>query len=94
MGSEGDRDEWRDRISELVERALAQLFEHAEAVQICVTRTDDEGYTQTYWQGKGNLHARMGMLRSYLSRQVAQDEQEAVDQYQDGEDEDLGALDG
>lgn len=56
-----------------LDRALAILTEHFEAVTILVTRFDGEsGNTVSAWRGRGNWHARYGQVREWVVKREAE----------------------
>lgn len=62
----------KDQISEVVDKALHDLGEHFEHVQILLTRTV-EGRTHSVMKGCGNWHARIGICHEFINNEVAQE---------------------
>jgi len=57
-----------------VQRAVDQLMEHCDAVQILATWTDlDRLETVDCFKGNGNWYARQGMAHAFINRDRAQD---------------------
>lgn len=58
-----------DPDMEQVDRAIAQLMEHFDTVQIFVTRQETDG-TVNCNQGSGNWFARRGQVEDWLVKRV------------------------
>jgi hypothetical protein len=55
-------------IKAIVDRAVSQIREHVDSVQIIITRQpeDGTGNTQLYENGAGNFYARQASVREWL----------------------------
>lgn len=56
----------------MLDRHLAELGEHFDAVEILATDTDGEG-TSTLIRGIGNYWARIGLAHEFINRQERDD---------------------
>ncbi len=62
----------RPEAEKYIEKVLADLGEHFEAVQILATKMAPEGAgTERYFMGTGNWYARQGMGASFLKTDEA-----------------------
>ena len=61
------------KVCATIDKLLAILTEHTDAVQVGVTWTDDNGETQCIHIGRGNFHARTGMMHEFLERDKARE---------------------
>lgn len=66
----------------ILDRCVAILSEHYDAVEILVTRCDD-GKTNATSKGSGNWYARYGLAREYVERA---DEQMRIEKRASNED--------
>jgi hypothetical protein len=58
----------RERLTAMVERYARDLMSHFDAVQIFATVVDpDDGGTESVALGRGNWHARHGMIRDWVT---------------------------
>jgi hypothetical protein len=55
---------------QVLEKALHELGEHFEAVQILATWVE-EGETQRAFRGTGNYYARLGMAHDFIQEDAA-----------------------
>jgi len=62
---------------EIVDRAVNQLGEHFEAVQILVSFMS-EGNTQMIQRGAGNWYARRGMAHTMIMKDAADENAETI----------------
>ena len=60
----------QEKLQELIEQHLAQLYEHFEAIQFLGTY-NEEGETHFFKLGKGNWYARQGMAQSFIKQDDA-----------------------
>lgn len=59
----------REERGAIIERALALVAEHFDAVEILASRVADGGdETEMYARGAGNFYTRLGMARDWLVR--------------------------
>lgn len=66
-----------EKVAAAVEKALHDVGEHFEAVQILATRTV-EGATHYIFKGVGNWHARMGMAAEFVNGEVAKENAQQI----------------
>ena len=59
----------RDRDMKIVREAVGRLYEHFDTVQVMVSRHHPEGGTAHVNMGSGNMFARLGQCRDWLSRE-------------------------
>ena len=78
---------WKDNELALkaMEEALAKLRDHFENVQIFCSRLDPDGScdTQRLILGKGNMYARVGQVRDWLTMAEEQTREEAREKYRE-----------
>lgn len=67
----------RDQLVKLLEKHVADLGEHFEAVQIHVSSWDETG-TWTISRGYGNWNARQGMAHSFIKQDEARDQAQFI----------------
>lgn len=65
-------EETQERLNGLMDKMLAELGEHFEAIQILGTFVDDDGHTARASRGVGNWYARQGLAREFLDMDAAQ----------------------
>lgn len=63
----------RDVLIERLEKTVAELGEHFDAVQVHVSSWDDSG-TWTISRGYGNWNARQGMSHKFITQDQADDQ--------------------
>ncbi len=61
-----------------IDRALAELIEHFDAVQILVTWPNEQGGTNLTMRGRGDWYARKGMAHAFIEDGVAQDTSDQI----------------
>lgn len=61
-------DEFRNHSEGIVDKAVAELLVHFDAVQVFVTRVDNK-QTIGYARGDGNFYARVGHVNEWLIMQ-------------------------
>lgn len=61
-----------EEVQHLVETTVAQLGEHLDAVQLCVSWPAEGGGTHSLYRGAGNWFARRGMAQDFIERDQAQ----------------------
>lgn len=76
-----------DEASEMLEKIVAQLHEHFEAVQIMVS-WNEEGESRCQRNGAGNWYARIGMAREMILFDDAQIAARELAKVINGEDDD------
>ncbi len=59
-------------------RAAAELSEHFDAVQILACKLLPDGTSSMTKAGKGLFYARLGMARTFLEQDVAEDRAQAL----------------
>jgi hypothetical protein len=75
-----------DHSRAILERHVAALMEHFDAVQVFATRFDDRE-TQTFADGAGNWNARRGMVAYFIRRQDQIERMELVAELADDGDD-------
>lgn len=61
-----------DELREFIEKKVAEIHEHCDAVQVLVS-WNEEGVTRDLFSGAGNWYARQGMAREFVIRNKAQE---------------------
>jgi len=61
-----------NEATDKIDVACAELAEHFDAVQICVSWMED-GVTKMAYRGRGNWYARQGMCHAIISTDKAKD---------------------
>lgn len=61
----------RKQADELLTRAIDNIREHFDDVQVFATRVDENGLTESMTRGKGNFYARLAMADEFVSRSKA-----------------------
>jgi hypothetical protein len=76
----------QDEMERIVKRAVSQLGEHFDSVQIFVTSQEGR-LTKAYWHGAGNWYARLGQVGEWLVMQDARAGEQQIRQDAEAEDE-------
>lgn len=59
--------------TEIIDRAVNDLLEHFDAVQILVSWPNEKGNGTNYcYRGGGNIFARQGMAHDFIARDAAE----------------------
>lgn len=60
----------QEKLLKIIERHVADLMEHCDAVQIFVTQHNaEEGITMAVDRGDGNWYARYGMVKEWVGQE-------------------------
>ena len=73
-----------EELSKIVEKAVSDLGEHFDAVEILASNVDGEG-SDCIKRGSGNFYARLGMAQEFIDEDRAQVWAKVFDERLNGE---------